>query len=1514
MDLRNDSFDMTRRGTHAIGFRAAITGASCRLPGANTVEEFWSLLRDVRHGLGPSPEGRYEALELTPEYIESLEAIGHHWGGFLDGVELFDPHVFGMSHAEASTADPQHRILMEVVWEALERACEAPDRLAGSNIGVFVGMSGFDYAMFQAAFDPYGELVTPFSVPGAAHSIAANRISYLLDLKGPSLAVDTACSSSSTALHMALRSMAEGECDGAIVCGAHVIMTPYLTKGFKRARMLSRDGLVKPFDAKTDGYVRAEGAVAMLIRPEDVALERRDPMVGVISGSALNHDGKTSGIAMPNRDRQVELIRSAQAAAGVNADEIDFVEAHGTGTYTGDETELKALGELFPGDRDRTPCYVGSVKANLGHLEPISGLAGLLKAALCLREGTIPAQVNLSEPMPAALAPDTRISVPMQTVSWPRPGDRRLAGVSCLGFGGANSHVIVEAARPAKPEIADNRPVEVLKLAARKPEQLAQMAGRLGAHLDTMEGWSLPDVCHSANVGRSDFAERVVIRAANREELRDALLAVSEGRPHDRVVNGRARSTLRVALLVAPGLEASSEFARDLYEADPRFAAAMTAFDEALRPHLGRSLVEGLVGGCADAVPPGDGDVTARLAGLAVSYAMTRLLAEIGIEWASVIDAGAGAPATELLSGRRPLVDVAALLLDEAARPSVETLESALATARDEGAHVALVMGHSEGSGTLTDAEEGGDFRVVAPFAGAANGSEAVTGAIAALYTAGAVIDWRGYDVPFHRNRLVLPTYPFARERFWFTDGAPDRKFRKPPGAEARPGAADVPTKPVDAGVSVSAPTAAVAASADGEGTAISRPEVLEFLRRAVASAATIDPSELTDTLRLSEIRIDSIHGLQLLMQIERELGLMPDPEVFSDELTFAEAVDKVHDLANTDAARRARSKRAGSTEALPGGADATGISGTAAALPQRGSSDRPDPLPGVMEGAADEATDIGRLIAAGSPEDYLDSIRPDLTGALHEMLLDVDFTYASGDRLSGERYGSPIDAVDMLGGFGSTLFGHNHPQLVAVLQRALIERRPVFAQLSNRTASGTLAKELARRVSEVTGSDYAAVLGSSGAEMVDAALKHALFEWVLRRDMPDDRSTAAASARPAVLAIEGSYHGKTLGAYALTWNAPGRAELNLEGPFDVVWLPREDGASAREIAKSMEIGGVSRIAAIFAEPIQGEGGIFPLSDSYAATLREIADQSGAPLIVDEIQTGLGRSGTFLASQQNGLRGDYYLFGKSLGGGLTKTGALLIDRARYCEGYGFAHTSTFAEDDHSALVGLRALEILDEERIADRCREMGDYLVERLSAIAAEYPDVLLDVRGRGLMVGIELASQSDSRSELIAGLSNQRLLGVAVASHLLHRHGVRVGTALSRPTTLRLEPSAFITREEIDHVAAAVGSVCDVLARNDGGEFVRHLARGARRENAKPFRIPEAAAIRSAGAERPAEEPPRRHDRRRAVFLAHLVSSADIALFDPDATQPLRTRTRASPGSNAGSDPGQEDGVEFRR
>ncbi|MEO0488307.1 MAG: beta-ketoacyl synthase N-terminal-like domain-containing protein, partial [Cyanobacteria bacterium J06659_2] len=413
----------------------AIVGMGCRFPGADSPEAFWDLLASGREAITKASNDRWD--------LEGAESRPH-WGGFLTAIDQFDAHFFGIAPREAEKIDPQQRWLLEVAWEALEQAGQSPTQLAGSQTGVFVGISSNDYSRRLVAdltqLDAYVGT-------GNALSIAANRLSYLLNLRGPSLAVDTACSSSLVAVHLACQSLRQGECDLALVGGVNALLSPELTLAFSQAQMMAADGRCKTFDAAADGYVRGEGCGVVVLKCLSKAEANGDRILAVIRGSAINQDGRSNGLTAPNGPSQQAVVRQALANANVAPSQVQYVETHGTGTPLGDPIEVDALKAVLAAGRSpEAPCYLGSVKTNLGHLESAAGIAGLIKGVLALQHQEIPPHLNLSQLNPYISLDQTPFAIATETQRWATDNPFHLAGVSSFGFGGTNAHVILEAA------------------------------------------------------------------------------------------------------------------------------------------------------------------------------------------------------------------------------------------------------------------------------------------------------------------------------------------------------------------------------------------------------------------------------------------------------------------------------------------------------------------------------------------------------------------------------------------------------------------------------------------------------------------------------------------------------------------------------------------------------------------------------------------------------------------------------------------------------------------------------------------------------------------------------------------------------------------------------------------------------------------------------------------------------------------------------------------------------------
>ncbi len=482
---------------------AAIVGAACRLPGAPDENAFWSLLSDRNCAVSGAPEGRWSpGRYLHPRRNEPGFSYSFA-GGYIADPLGFDPSVFGISPREAAEMDPQQRLLLEAVWGALEDAGIAPSAVAGANVGVYVGASSLDYGNLQVA--DLGAIDSHF-MTGNTLSVLANRISYIFDLRGPSFTIDTACSSSLVAFAQAQAAIASGQIDMAIVAGVNLLMSPFPFIGFSRAGMLSETGLCRPFSADADGYVRGEGVVAMVLTRLEHAKACAYTVRAVALASGVNSDGRTNGIALPAIEGQRTLLDRIYGQAGIDPDRLAFVEAHGTGTRVGDPAEATAIGQAL-GQRRAARLPIGSVKSNIGHLEPASGLAGLFKAILALEHRVLPASLHLDSVNPDIDFAALNLSLATEPVVLP-PTGTWLAGVSSFGFGGTNAHVVIRHAEgdeiPAWHGLAPAAPAgELLVLSAQSRQALAETSG---LYADLIEAGSVTADLAAALAWQRDFA------------------------------------------------------------------------------------------------------------------------------------------------------------------------------------------------------------------------------------------------------------------------------------------------------------------------------------------------------------------------------------------------------------------------------------------------------------------------------------------------------------------------------------------------------------------------------------------------------------------------------------------------------------------------------------------------------------------------------------------------------------------------------------------------------------------------------------------------------------------------------------------------------------------------------------------------------------------------------------------------------------------------------------------------
>lgn len=578
----------------------AIIGMGLRTPGdADDPASFWALLREGRDAISEPPHDRWDNATLYDADPDAPGKVSTRFGGFLRDVDQFDANFFGVSRREAESMDPQHRMLLEVTWEALERAGIAPDSLAGSDAGFFLGIANSDYwrALYSdlATIDVYAGM-------GAALSVAAGRLAYFLGAHGPTLSVDTACSSSLVSLHLACQSLRLGETKLAVAGGVSLILSPEGTINFSKARMMAPDGRCKSFDAAADGYVRSDGCAMLVLKRISDARVNGDRILAVIRGSAVNQDGRSNGLTAPSGTAQEAVIHLALADAGVPPGAVSFVEAHGTGTSLGDPIELRALGAVYGAARAPTePLVVASVKTNLGHLEAAAGVIGVAKVVLSLMHEHIPAHLHVSHPTPLVDWNALRLRLPaVGGEPWLRTDVPRLAAVSSFGFSGTNAHVIIGEgdASPVADTARAVRPVQLIPLSARTPDALRSIAARYADALDTGvsgESVSLMDLAHTASTARAHLGwARHVIVATDAAAAIVALRRVVSGAVAISEPGTDARP--RVAFLFTGQGAQFTGMGRDLYDTAPVYRDMLDQCGTIIARELGTTLTEILWG------------------------------------------------------------------------------------------------------------------------------------------------------------------------------------------------------------------------------------------------------------------------------------------------------------------------------------------------------------------------------------------------------------------------------------------------------------------------------------------------------------------------------------------------------------------------------------------------------------------------------------------------------------------------------------------------------------------------------------------------------------------------------------------------------------------------------------------------------------------------------------------------------------------------------------------------------
>jgi len=773
----------------------AIIGMACRFPQAKNPEEFWKLLLEGIDTISEVPSKRWDAEAIEQPTPATQGKINTRWGGFLEKVDCFDPSFFGIAPQEAKRIDPQQRLFLEVAWEALEDAGIVPEKLRGSRTGVFVGIGNSDYHRLLSR-----ELsgITPYDNVGNSFAIVANRLSYILDCQGPSIAIDTTCSSSLVAVHYACQSLQCQESNLALVGGVNLILSPEVTIGCSLAGLIAADGHCKTFDASADGFVRGEGCGVVILKRLTDAKRDGDNILAIIRGSAVNQDGLTNGLTAPNGPSQQAVMRWAMENAEVAPAQISYVEAHAVGTPIGDVIEVKSLKSvLMEGREPSQPCWISSVKTNIGHLEAASGIAGLIKVVLQMQNEKIAPHLHLKQLNPYIRINNTPLSIPTVPQQWPALQAPRLAGVNSFGIGGTNAHVILEEAPvQVKSEDFRERPCHIFTLSAKCDQALQELSQRYQEFLENNSTASIADICFTTNTGRTHFNHRLAIVAESTMQLREQLKAFTTRTETPGLISTKVTSkqSPKIAFLFTDQGGQYIDMGRQLYKTQSTFRQILDRCDEILRPYLAQPLLSFLHAEPSETSPIDEPTL------FALEYALAQLWQSWGIAPDAVMGRGVGEyvaacvagvfsleAGLKLMANRGSLTESSSLQLishvtgdlataemgnpeyRESNRQPPVILADSMESLKNEGCQVFVEIGPQPNLSDLSRQclPEGMGICLPSLRQGQPPWSQLLQ-ALALLYLRGVKVDWSGFDRDYPRSRLQLPTYPFQRQRYWF--------------------------------------------------------------------------------------------------------------------------------------------------------------------------------------------------------------------------------------------------------------------------------------------------------------------------------------------------------------------------------------------------------------------------------------------------------------------------------------------------------------------------------------------------------------------------------------------------------------------------------------------------------------------------------------------------------------------------------------------------------------------------
>ena len=636
----------------------AIIGIGCRFPGgAHDPMSFWKLLCEGVDAVKTVPIERWDAEAFYDADFNTPGKIVNRVGGFLGQIDQFDPYFWGLSAQEATSMDPQQRLMLEVTKEALDDGGQPMEQLAGSQTGVFIGLTESEYTWLSVADH---EKANCYTATGNFGAVTANRISYLLDLRGPSFTVDAVCSSSLLAVHLACQSLISGECNLALAGGSVLLVKPDTTLWFSKLGVLSPDGQCRAFDHRASGIALGEGVATVVLKRLSEAQRDNDPIYGVIRGSAVAQDGRTNGLTAPSRLAQEQVLREAYRKAGLQPNQVHYVEGHGTGTKIGDPIEAQALGTVVgQGRTPENPCYIGSVKTNLGHLSMVGGLASLIKVALSVKHRLLPPSLHFEAPNPLIPMAELGLKVAQTLIPWPSP-ERAIAGVTALSFGGTNVHLVVEEPPTPTPVPEVKRTAYILPLSTHSPEALQDLVRAYQILLKDIEATSLYDLCYTASARRSHYDYRLSAVFRSLPELSEQLTAFLQqesqaGLTVETKPSGQPR---RVVFVFSGHGSQWLGMGRDLMVSEPIFRATLERCDQELQPYLGWSIIETLQApeGRLDAI-----EVVQPLL-FAIQIALAHLWQERGIQPDAVVGHSMGEVAAAHIAGVLSLSKAARLM------------------------------------------------------------------------------------------------------------------------------------------------------------------------------------------------------------------------------------------------------------------------------------------------------------------------------------------------------------------------------------------------------------------------------------------------------------------------------------------------------------------------------------------------------------------------------------------------------------------------------------------------------------------------------------------------------------------------------------------------------------------------------------------------------------------------------------------------------------------------------------